>query len=117
MKSPAFDTLFRECYLSKGIDTDNPQDIARYFQEACLLQGIPGQTKESMKRDIEIGLAYFERICINIMTQNSSPITPDPKVISIFKKYIYPAYIHDPRIDILLNNTDFGIGGKTSSYE
>lgn len=112
-----FDPLFRECYLSKGIDTDHPQEIARYFQEVCLLQGIPGQTEESMKRDIEIGLAYFERICINIMTENSSPVKPDPKVISIFKKNIYPAYIHNPRIDILLNNTDFGIGGKASSYE
>lgn len=105
-----FDTLFRECYLSKGIDTDKPQEIAKYFQEVCLLQGIPGQTKDSMERDIEIGLAYFERVCINIMTENSSPIRPDPEVISIFKKEIYPAYIHHPRVDILLNNTDFGIG-------
>lgn len=105
-----FDTLFRECYLSKGIDTNSPQEIAKYFQEACLLQGIPGQTKDSMKRDIEIGLAYFERICINIMTKNSSLIQPDPKVISIFKKEVYPAYFQNPRVDILLDNTDFGIG-------
>lgn len=109
-----FDPLFRECYLEKGIDEKNPEEIAKYFQEVCLLQGIPGQTKESMRRDIEIGLANFERVCVNIMTENSSPIQPDKKIIELFQKEIYPVYINHPRIDILLNNTDFGIGG---SYE
>lgn len=108
-----FDPLFRECYLDKGIDTGNPAEIARYFDEACLLQGIPGQTKESMERDIETGLAYFERICINIMSPNSSRIQPDPAVIGIFQKELYPKYKDHPRIDILLANTDFGVGGET----
>lgn len=106
-----FDALFRECYLEKGIDTDDPAEIASYFDEACLLQGIPGQTAAGMEQDIQIGLHYFERICINIMTQNSCRIKPDPNVIQIFKTQLYPKYKNDPRIDILLNNTDFGVGG------
>lgn len=110
-----FDTLFRECYLTKGIDTDNPKEIAQYFQEICLLQGLPGQTKESMERDIILGLTYFERVCINIMTANSSPIKPDPVSISIFKNELYPVYKDHPQIDILLNNIDFGIGGYKSN--
>ena len=35
-----FDSLFRESYLDKGIDTDSPAEIAAYFDEACLLQGL-----------------------------------------------------------------------------
>lgn len=107
-----FDRLFRECYLDKGIDTDSPLEIANYFEEACLLQGLPGQTKESMERDIETGLAYFERICVNIMSKNNCPVQPDPAVIRIFQTELYPKYKDHPRIDILLDNTGFGIGAK-----
>lgn len=108
-----FDAHFRESCLDKGIDTDNPQEIAKYFDEACLLQGIAGQTAKSMEDDILTGLQYFERICINIMTPNRCPIKPDQTVIDIFKKELYPKYIGNPRVDILLNNTDFGVGGET----
>lgn len=106
-----FDSLFRESYLDKGITIDNPAEIARHFDACCLLQGIPGQTVESMERDILIGLEYFERVCVNIMVENTSKIKPDPIVIEAFTTYIYPKYINNPRIDILMENTDFGVGG------
>lgn len=106
-----FDALFRESYLDKGITTEDPAEIARYFNACCLLQGIPGQTLESMERDIQIGLQYFERVCINIMVENSSKIKPDPGVIETFARELYPRYIENERIDILMENTDFGVGG------
>ena len=104
-----FDFLFRECYLDKGIDTNNPKEIAAYFDEVCLLQGIPGQSLEQMDQDIQTGLAYFERVCINIMQENRKPIKPDPKVIAIFARELYPKYIEDCRVDILMENTAFGV--------
>ena len=106
-----FDSLFRESYLDKGIDTDNPEEIAEYFDEVCLLQGIPGQTVECMERDIETGLQFFQRVCVNIMQENTCPIKPDPNVIAQFSKYEYPKYIDNDRIDILMENTAFGVGG------
>ena len=106
-----FDSLFRESYLMKGIDTDDPADIAAYFDEVCLLQGIPGQTVESMDRDIQTGLACFERVCINIMQANKRPVKPDPGVIAAFAKELYPKYIDNDRVDILMENTAFGVGG------
>ena len=105
-----FDTLFRESYLEKGIDEDRPSEIARYFDEVCLLQGIPGQTEASMKQDIETGLAFFERVCVNVMTANTKPIRPDPAVIRQFMREVYPLYKDNSRVDILLNNTDWGVG-------
>lgn len=110
-----FDALFRESYLSKGIDTDNPQEIADYFDECCLLQGIPGQNSQSMIADIEIGLKYFDRVCVNIMQENGKPIKPDPKVIYSFVTEVYPLYKDNERIDILLENTAFGVGGVTTN--
>ncbi len=105
-----FDPIFRERYLKKGMDGVLPKEIAHYFDEVCLLQGLPGQSAMSMQQDIETGLAYFERVCVNIMNKNKTPIQPDPLVIELFYKELYPKYQENPRIDILLNNTDFGVG-------
>lgn len=106
-----FDTLFRESYLVKGITTDDPAEIARWFDECCLLQGIPGQTAASMTQDIETGLAHFSRVCVNIMQENGCPVKPDPRVINEFVQGVYPKYIGDDRVDILMENTAFGVGG------
>ena len=34
------------------------------------------------------------------------------EVIRIFMENLYPLYRDNPRVDILLNNTDFGVGGE-----
>lgn len=105
-----FDYDLREKVLVKGIEEKNPEVIANYFDEINLLQGISGQTKESMISDIETGLKYFSRICVNIMVENQMPIKPDKKVIEQFMEYVYPLYKDNDRVDILLNNTDSGVG-------
>ena len=63
-----------------------------------------------MKRDIELGLEYFERICVNLMCGNSTPVKPHSGVIDEFMRNLYPLYKDDTRVDILVNNTDFGVG-------
>lgn len=64
-----------------------------------------------MSFDVETGLAYFERICINIMVENTTEIHPDADVIRCFRENIYPKYKDNVRVDILMENTDFGVGG------
>lgn len=105
-----FDYRFRERVLRKGIPDRDPAVISDGFDEANFLFGISGQTAESMRRDIELGLTHFERICINIMCENSTAVKPDPQVISAFKAQVYPIYKDDARVDILIQNTDFGVG-------
>ncbi len=106
-----FDYNFREKYLLKGIPNVSPAEIAKYFDEVCLLFGISGQTQKSMENDIQTGIKYFNRVCINIMTENKTPIKPDKKVIKIFKESLYKKYKDFNNIDILMENTDFGVGG------
>ena len=106
-----FDPLFRESYLVKGMDGVQPSQIAQFFDECCLLFGLPGQTCRTMEEDIRTGLTYFERICINIMEENSAPIKPAPEVIRQFAENLLPQYQDNPRVDILMENTDFGVGG------
>lgn len=105
-----FDYDFREAVLHKGINEKNPAVIAEYFDEANFLFGINGQTADSMKHDIELGLKYFERICLNIMCSNTSGVSPDKDSIKAFTEQLYPVYKDNERVDILINNTDFGVG-------
>lgn len=109
-----FDYQYREEILKKGITTDQIEEIQKDFDEVCLLQGLTGQTEEGMKRDIELGLAYFERVCVNVMVENTTRIKPDQAVIKNFVETVYPLYKDNGRVDILLENTEFGVGGKKS---
>lgn len=105
-----FDATYREETMKKGIKESDPAKIAQGFNECCLLFGLPGQTYESMTEDIETGLKHFERICVNIMVENNAPLQPSEKVRDEFINKIYPQYKDNPRVDILLHNTDFGVG-------
>lgn len=107
-----FDAVFREEILKKGIEETKPEQIARYADEVCLLFGLSGQTLASMQRDVELGLRFFERVCINVMVENSTRIKPDADVIRIFKEQLYGKYVANDRIDILMENTEFGVGDK-----
>ena len=105
-----FDADYRERVLDKGIDEADPAKIAEQFDDCCLLFGLAGQTAAGMARDIETGLAHFDRVCVNIMVPNSTGVRPDGTVRAAFVREIYPRYKDDPRVDILLENTDFGVG-------
>ncbi|MFG6367846.1 MAG: radical SAM protein [Lachnospiraceae bacterium] len=105
-----FNAPFRENVLHKGINETSPAKIAALFDEVCLLFGLAGQTETSMQYDIETGLANFNRVCINIMVENTTKIKPNPAVIETFIHKIYPLYQDNERVDILLENTDFGVG-------
>ena len=106
-----FDVPFRERILKKGLGAATPSEIAAAgFEEINLLCGIKGQTASGMRADIETGLTYFSRVCVNLMTANTTAIRPDKQVIDAFMREVYPLYKHDRCVDILLQNTDFGVG-------
>lgn len=107
----SFDYTLREDILKKGIKEKDPQKIAKEFNEANFLIGVPNQSKEMIERDIELGLEYFERICLNLMCDNSK-MKANKEIIEMFKNEIYPQSKDNPCIDILLENTDFGVGGE-----
>lgn len=105
----SFDYALREGLLKKGIKPKDPQEIAKDFDEANFLIGITSQNEDMINKDIELGLKYFERICLNVMCDNSK-MQADRGVIEVFLNKIYPQIKDHPRIDILLENADFGVG-------
>lgn len=95
----------------KGIPYNiTPAKIAKYFDGVCLLVGVEGQSKEDIKNDIRIALNFFEYASVNIFTPNSTDVKPDYKLIEWFKNSVYPMIKDNPKLEILLNNTDLGVG-------
>lgn len=110
-----FDNNFRNNVLNKGIYFDEIEEISKYFDSICLLVGVKGQTKDMIKRDIEYLLEYFPYGCINIFNNNSTNIKEDVELIQWFKEnYLYLEDL--PNVDVLWNNTDFGVGGVIDKY-
>ena len=75
-----------------------------------MLVGVKGQKFETIKSDIKLAKKYFERFTVSVFVKNSTRISPDPILIGKFIKEIYPKIKNDRQIDILISNTDLGVG-------
>jgi len=109
-----FDNDFRNNYLKKGAYFTDYNEVANYFKSICLLVGIKGQTKEMISKDIDILISSFEHGCINIYMENSTPVKPDYELIQWFRKEYSYLERYD-NIEVLWNNTDFGVGETDES--
>lgn len=95
----------------KGISPNvAPMDVAKYFQGVCLLCGTMGETKERILRDIETAKKYFEYFSVNVFCNNHTSLKRDEELVAWFVREVYPSLVDDNRIEVLLNNTDLGVG-------
>lgn len=105
-----FNTELRN-FLNKGIPTNvTAFDIAKDFDGVCLLIGFIGQTRNDIINDITIANKYFEYFSVNVFTENSTSLKRDNNLVNWFTAEIYPKIKNEPAIEILLNNTDLGVG-------
>lgn len=104
-----FDWDFRERVLNKHADFSSPEEVAGYFDSPCIMVGIKGQTREMIERDIQLVKKYFKLGTINVFTNNSTSIRQDPELVEWFVKE-YAWLNEDPSIEVLYENTDFGVG-------
>lgn len=107
-----FDPLLRNRWR-KGIPAGvSAEDVARYFQGICLLccTGEVGDTPERLVRDVELAREHFEYCSINLFCDNTTPLHRDEAMAAWFIREIYPDLKSDPRFEILLGNTDLGVG-------
>ena len=105
----SFDNNFRNNFLNKNARFETYEEVKQYFQSVCLMVGIKGQTKEMIKKDIDIVLKNFDYATINIFTPNTTPIERDEELIEWFSKE-YRFLENYDHIEILFENTDFGVG-------
>ena len=79
-----FDDEMRNNILNKNVHFDKIEEILEDFDSPCLMVGIQGQTKEMIRKDIEILTKYFDHGTINIYRNNSTPIKRDEELIKWF---------------------------------
>lgn len=106
----SFDGLQRQKW-NKGIDVSvTPEDVAEYFQGVCLLCCTKGEQKERIINDIKIARQYFEYFSVNLFCNNGTSIERDEELALWFEQEVYPHIKDDNHIEVLLNNTDLGVG-------
>lgn len=105
-----FDPELRDAW-KKGIPSSvSAQDIARYFQGICLLCCTQGETKEHILKDIELARQHFEYFSVNVFCNNHTEVKQDKELATWFAQEVYPTIKEDTRIEILMENTDLGVG-------
>lgn len=105
-----FDSELRERW-KKGISSDvTVEEIARHFQGVCLLCCTEGETREHILSDIALARQHFEYLSINLFCNNSTPVRRDEELARWFVEEVYPMIKDDEQIEVLLDNTDLGVG-------
>lgn len=105
----SFDYEFRNDFLNKNAKFKTIEELKEYFDSPCMMIGIKGQTKEMIDNDIDIVINNFNHATINVFVNNSSKLKRDDELVKWFiDKYSY--LDENPNIEVLYNNTDFGVG-------
>lgn len=105
----SFDYNFRNNFLKKNAKFKTVDELKTYFDSPCMMVGIKGQTKEMIDRDMDIVLNNFEHATINVFINNTSSIKRDEELVTWFKEK-YQSLDENEKIEVLYNNTDFGVG-------
>ena len=105
-----FDVELRDLW-KKGIPSSvTPEDVAKYFQGVCLLCCTQGESKEHIIKDIEIAQKHFEYFSVNVFCNNSTPVKQDKELAQWFAREVYPRIKDVEGIEVLMENTDLGVG-------
>ena len=106
----SFDGSLRERW-KKGIAASvTIEEVAQYFQGVCLLCCTEGDSKERILRDIALAERYFEYASVNVFCENTTTVKRDEELVKWFVTEVYSKLKKSNKIEILINNTDLGVG-------
>lgn len=86
------------------------ETMAKYFDGVCPLVCVQGQTKEMIIKDIELAMKNFSYFNVNVFVENRTEVKPDKELVKWFTDEIAPKLEKYENIEVLLNNTDLGVG-------
>lgn len=105
-----FDGALRKRWNKGMPEAVTAEEVAKYFQGVCLLCCTEGETRERIVRDIELARKHFEYFSVNVFCNNTTKIKRDQALVDWFVSEVYPTIKDDPRIEVLIDNTDLGVG-------
>lgn len=96
---------------NKGVPANvTPADVAKYFSGVCLLCCTDGDSKERIINDIAIADKHFEYFSVNLFCNNGTVVKRNDALCAWFIREVYPLIKENPKIEVLINNTDLGVG-------
>ena len=106
----SFDGELRNLW-KKGVSSAvTVEDVANYFQGVCLLCCTEGDSKERIMTDIALAERYFEYTSVNVFCENTTRVKRDDDLAKWFVEVVWPELKQSKKIEILINNTDLGVG-------
>jgi hypothetical protein len=105
-----FDDRLRNEVLGKSMHWDSPDDVAAATDSICLMVGFRGQTKDSVRRDIDILRSKFRYGIVNLFSENRLSAGLMDEEIKAWFREEFRWLEGEPNLDVLWNNTDFGVG-------
>ncbi len=109
-----FDDQFRNQVLKKGMVFKDIAEIRQYFASVCLMIGMQGQTRAMISNDVRLAIENFDYVTINLFVDNSTGVKADMDLQAWFKCEFSWLQQHE-KVDILFENTDFGVGAAIKS--
>ncbi|MBQ8270169.1 MAG: hypothetical protein IJZ22_03025 [Bacteroidaceae bacterium] len=85
-------------------------DVARSFSGVCLLCCTDDDTPRRILSDIETAKEYFEYFSVNLFCNNGTAVRRNDELAAWFVQEVYPSIKDDDRVEVLLENTDLGVG-------
>lgn len=85
-------------------------DVARHFSGVCLLCCTGDDTRERIVADIRTAERFFEYFSVNLFCENCTPVKRNEELEAWFVSEVYPLIKDNPKIEVLVNNTDLGVG-------
>ena len=98
-------------WLDKGIpESVGAEKFARYFRGVCLLVGFVGEDRRTILEDIRIAHENFEYYNVNLFCENRTEMRRDPALAEWLVREVVPSLQEDPKAEVLVDNTDLGVG-------
>lgn len=106
----SFSTAQRKLW-NKGVpSTVTAADVAKYFKGICLLCCTADDSRERILADIQTAKQYFEYFSVNVFCNNSTAVKRNDALAAWFVNEVYPQIKDDEQIEVLVENTDLGVG-------
>ncbi|MBQ2247597.1 MAG: hypothetical protein II323_02440 [Tidjanibacter sp.] len=106
----SFDGELRESW-NKGVPSDvTAEDVARYFDGVCLLVGTEGGSREQILSDVTLAREWFDYFSVNVFCPNTTATRRDDELVEWFAAEVVPWLSQVDKCEILMENTDLGVG-------
>ncbi len=106
----SFDGKLRKAWNKGVAENVKAKDVAKYYHGVCLLCCVEGQSREQILNDIAQAEEHFEYYSVNLFCNNTTAVRRDDELARWFEAEVYPSLKDNPKAEVLLNNTDLGVG-------